>query len=153
MGICLVFFSLARIAFDFDGSGLLAICLYFLLSIVFGIFMVRRFSGTPGQLLCSIHIKDINTLENITLVQATIRYVLSKAPVLFVLNYILVILIMSGFSNEYIPEWWFLLLPKLIFIAIAITIILIFMFAIFDQRKQTFYDRIAKVVVIDYKPS
>ncbi|WCR59837.1 MAG: hypothetical protein PG978_001285 [Wolbachia endosymbiont of Ctenocephalides felis wCfeF] len=153
MGICLVFFSLARIAFDSDGSGLLAICLYFLLSIVFGIFMVRRFSGTPGQLLCGIHIKDINTLENITLVQATTRYISSKVPVLFILNFILIIGITSEFSDKYIFERWILPLSGLVFIAIKIAIILIFISAAFDQRKQTFYDKIARTVVIDYKPS
>lgn len=111
--------------------------------------MVRRFSGTPGQLLCGIHIKDINTLENITLVQATTRYISSKVPVLFILSYILIIGVTSEFSDEYIFERWILPLSGLVFIAI----ILIFISAAFDQRKQTFYDKIAKTVVIDYKPS
>ncbi|WP_255347117.1 RDD family protein [Wolbachia endosymbiont of Cimex lectularius] len=42
---------------------------------------------------------------------------------------------------EYV-SWWLAILP-----------ILILMFAIFDQRKQFLHDKIAKTVVIDYKPS
>ncbi len=34
-----------------------------------------------------------------------------------------------------------------------IVIMLIFISAIFDRRKQLFYDKIAKTVAIDYKPS
>ncbi|WP_353278217.1 RDD family protein [Wolbachia endosymbiont (group B) of Longitarsus flavicornis] len=152
IGISLVFFSPAKMAFDPDGSKLLAICLCFLLSIIFGVFMVRRFSGTPGQLLCCICIKDANTFENITLVQATIRYVLFKVPSLFVLSFIVIVgIIRESLDNPY--EWWFLLPVNLVSITIIIAIILIFIYAVFNQRKQFFYDRITKTVAIDYKPS
>ncbi|WP_250777492.1 RDD family protein [Wolbachia pipientis] len=71
--ICLI---LVGIIFHITGykSPITRTCLSFLLSIVFGVFMVKRFGGTPGQLSCGINIKDANTLENITLVQAIIRH-------------------------------------------------------------------------------
>jgi hypothetical protein len=65
------------------------------------------------------------------------------------LNYIFVIGITSEFSDEYIFERWILPLSSLVFIAIVLT----FISVACDQRKQTFYDKIAKTVVIDYKPS
>jgi len=54
-GISLVFFYFAEMTFDPVRAELLDTCLSFLLPIVFGVYMIRRFSGTPGQLLCSIH--------------------------------------------------------------------------------------------------
>ncbi|WP_410541864.1 RDD family protein [Wolbachia endosymbiont (group E) of Neria commutata] len=38
-------------------------------------FMIIRFSGTPGQLLCGIRIKDASTFKNVTIMQAVIRCV------------------------------------------------------------------------------
>lgn len=107
---------------------------------------MRRFSGTPGQLLCGIHIKDANTLENITLVQATVRYVLFEAFNVFIPCYILSL---EEFCNQHNSEKWSGALLTLTFVVI----ILIFIFAILDKRKQLFYDKIAKTVAIYYKSS
>ena len=118
-------------------------CSSFLLSVIFGVFMVKKSGGTPGQLLCGIHIKDANTLENVTLVQAIVRYILIgviQSPILVTRR---------EFFNKYTSEWWFDPLSGLIFVGI----ILIFICAIFDRRKQFLHDKIAKTVAINYKPS
>jgi len=141
-GICLVFFYFAEMTFDHAKAELLDTYLFFLLSIIFGVFMIRRFSGTPGQLLCGIHIKDANTLENITLAQATVRYVLFEAfkSYLFV-GYILVL---KEFYNEHNSKQW----PEALLTLTFIVIMLIFISAIFDRRKQLFYDKIAQTIAI-----
>lgn len=144
-GICVVFFSFVKTIFGPEESRLLTICLYFLLSIVLGIFMIRKFNGTPGQLLCCIHIRNVSTLKNITIMQATIRYILFEVFSLSVLSYIFII---GKFSDDYISEWWFPPLSNLI----LMIIVLIFIYAIFDRHKQFFYDKIAKTVAIDYRP-
>jgi uncharacterized RDD family membrane protein YckC len=95
--------------------------------------MITKLGGTPGKLLCGIRIKDANTFKNVTLVQATIRCVLQE-----------------GISTLY--NFLTYLLPDYVSVCLFIILILVLMFAIFDQRKQTFYDKIAKTVVIDYKP-
>lgn len=146
IGISLTFFSFIEITFDPTRAELLTTCLFFLLSITFGVFMIRRFSGTPGQLLCGIHIKDTNTLENVTLVQAIIRYVLFEAFNVFTPCYILSL---EEFYNQHNSEQWSGALLTLTFIII----VLIFIFAILDKRKQLFYDKIAKTVAIYYKSS
>ncbi|MGL9779463.1 MAG: RDD family protein [Wolbachia sp.] len=145
IGISLTFFSFIEMTFDPTRAELLTTCLFFLLSIIFGVFMIRRFSGTPGQLLCGIHIKDTNTLENVTLAQAIIRYVLFEAFNIFVPGYILAL---EEFYNEHNSQQWSGPLLTLTFVVI----ILIFISAIFDRSKQFFHDKIAKTVVIDYKP-
>ncbi|WP_265017905.1 RDD family protein [Wolbachia endosymbiont (group B) of Phalera bucephala] len=122
IGISLAFFSFVQIAFDPIKADLLTTYLFFLLSIIFGVFMMRRFSGTPGQLLCGIHIKDANTLENITLVQATVRYVLFEAFNVFIPCYILSL---EEFCNQHNSEKWSGALLTLTFVVI----ILIFIFA------------------------
>ncbi|MDG7053476.1 MAG: RDD family protein [Wolbachia endosymbiont of Alcedoecus sp.] len=104
--------------------------------------MIRRFGGTPGQLSCGINIKDVNTLENVTLVQAIIR------QALFEMIHFPIFITRRKFFDKYTSEWWFNPLSGLIFM----TIILIFICAIFDRRKQFFHDKIAKTVAIDYKP-
>lgn len=144
MGISLVCLILVGIIFHIARPKLsiIRVCLSFLLSIVFGVFMTRTFGGTPGQLLCGIHIKDANTLENITLVQAIIRHVL------FEVIHFPIFITRRKFFDKYISEWWFDPLSGLIFM----TIILIFICAIFDRRKQFLHDKIAKTVAIDYKP-
>ncbi|WP_341821233.1 RDD family protein [Wolbachia endosymbiont (group A) of Myopa testacea] len=146
-GILLVFvFFLAKMIFSPFESKLLImclpICLFLLPSIILEIFMVRRFGGTPGQLLCRIRIKDADTIENVTLAQAIIRYVSFKVIRSS-------IFIMRRFSVKYTSEWWFGPLSDLILMAI----ILIFVCAIFDRRKQFLHDKIAKTVAINYKPS
>ncbi|MDR2548335.1 MAG: RDD family protein [Rickettsiales bacterium] len=100
---------------------------------VLQILMITKLGGTPGKLLCGIRIKDANTFKNVTLVQATIRCVLQE-----------------GISTLY--NFLTYLLPDYVSVCLFIILILVLMFAIFDQRKQTFYDKIAKTVVIDYKP-
>lgn len=98
------------------------------------ILMTTRLGGTPGKLLCGMRIKDANTFKNVTLMQATIRYLFKDG-----------IWIISDFLFYPLPDYvsaCFFIIPTLVL-----------MFAIFDQRKQTFYDKIAKTVVIDYKPS
>ncbi|WP_264339135.1 RDD family protein [Wolbachia endosymbiont (group A) of Cydia splendana] len=148
MGISLVYFPFIKIIFHPAKSQLLIIyiCLFFLLSIIFGIFITRRFNGTLGQLLCCIHIKDANTLNNITLMQATIRYV-SLEVISFILSSLFIMHILL--FDKYTSKWWYELLSDLTFIAI----ILIFVSAIFDKRKQFFHDKVAKTVAIDYRPS
>jgi uncharacterized RDD family membrane protein YckC len=147
-GISLVFFYFAEMTFDPVRAELLDTCLSFLLPIVFGVYMIRRFSGTPGQLLCSIHIKDANTLGNITLMQATIRCVLFEVTTL-ILDSIFTMNIFFDSLGKYTSKWWFDPLTDLTFT----TIILIFIFAIFDKRKQFFHDKIAKTVAIYHKSS
>lgn len=148
MGIvsfCLIF---VKIIFHPDKFTRLVvyISLFFLLSMVLGVFITRRFGSTPGQWLCRICIKNINTLKNITLLQAIIRYVLFE-----IINFILIFMFIINlfFFETYTSEWWFDPLTDLTFTAI----ILIFIFAIFDKRKQFLHDKIAKTVAIDYKPS
>ncbi|WP_395463013.1 RDD family protein [Wolbachia endosymbiont of Cantharis cryptica] len=142
-GISLVCLIPVGMIFHIAGSKLsiIRICLSFLLSIVFGVFMIRRFGGTPGQLSCGINIKDANTLENITLVQAIIRYVSFEVINLSIL--------ITGKKFKYIYEWWLEHLPGEISI---IMILIIFICAIFDRRKQFLHDKIAKTVAIYYKP-
>ncbi|WP_395462969.1 RDD family protein [Wolbachia endosymbiont of Cantharis cryptica] len=145
VSVCLIF---VRIIFHPAKLTLLIvhISLFFLLPIVLGVFITRRLGSTPGQWLCRICIKNANTLENITLMQAIIRCVLFE-----VINFILIsIFFMNVFLfDQYISEWWFEPLSILTFIAI----ILIFTSAIFDRRKQFLHDKIAKTVAIDHKPS
>ncbi|MCM1001687.1 RDD family protein [Wolbachia pipientis] len=102
--------------------------------IMFNILMTTRLGGTPGKLLCGIYIKDASTFTNVTLKQATIRY-LFKDGIWTICNFL---------SNP---------LPDYVSGCLFIVLISVSMFAILDQRKQTFYDKIAKTVVIDYKPS
>jgi len=101
---------------------------------IFNILMTTRLGGTPGKLLCGIYIKDANTFTNVTLKQATIRYFF-KDGIWTICNFL------------YDP------LPGYVSGCLFIVQVSVLMFAIFDQRKQTFYDKIAKTVVIDYKPS
>lgn len=95
-----------------------------LLFVVLETVMITRLGWTPGKLLCGIYIKDASTSKNIALIQAAIRSTLK------------VLLCVPIYISE-----WFLILP-----------ILVLIFVVFNQRKQTFYDKIAKTVVIDYKP-
>lgn len=94
------------------------------------ILMITRLGGTPGKLLCGMYIKDANTFTNVTLTQAAIRSI--SQTVFSTISLLLI---------DYVSRW-FVILP-----------ILVLIFAIFDQRKQTFYDKVANTVVIDYKPS
>ncbi len=95
-----------------------------LLFIALETLMIIKFGWTPGKLLFGIYIKDANTLKNGALMQVLIRSTFKA--LLFVPSYI---------------SDWFYILP-----------ILVLIFVIFDRHKQTFYDKIAKTVVIDYKP-
>ncbi|WP_264683069.1 MULTISPECIES: RDD family protein [unclassified Wolbachia] len=101
-----------------------------ILALAFYAFTIIEFGGTPGQLLLRMHIKDKNTLEKITLIQA-----ISRTAVFGVLYFIICYTLFNISS---------------LFIVVSILIIL---FAILDQRKQFLHDKIAKTVVIDYKPS
>lgn len=91
----------------------------------FSVLMVVRFGGTPGKLLCGIYIKDANTFKNVTLMQATIRCILSGV----------------------------ILSSTKIFGCGSILPILVTLFAVRDKRKQALHDKIAKTVVINYKPT
>ncbi|MBA8756186.1 RDD family protein [Wolbachia pipientis] len=95
---------------------------------VFKILMITKLSGTPGKLLCGMHIK------NATLMQATIRCI-SKGSIWIIFRFLLH-LHYHGYTFLYL-----------------LIVLILFLFAVFDQRKQTFYDKIAKTVVIDYKSS
>ncbi|WP_341810963.1 RDD family protein [Wolbachia endosymbiont (group B) of Chesias legatella] len=101
-----------------------------ILALAFYAFTIIEFGGTPGQLLLRMHIKDKNTLEKITLIQA-----ISRTAVFGVLYFIICYTLFNISS---------------LFIVVSILTIL---FAILDQRKQFLHDKIAKTVVIDYKPS
>lgn len=116
-------------------------CSSFLLSVIFGVFIVKKSGGTPGQLLCGIHIKDANTLENVTLVQAIIRYILIEVI------HFPILITRREFFNKYTSEWWIDPSSGLIFVGI----ILIFICAIFDRRKQFLHDKIAKTVAVKKK--
>ncbi|MEC4734692.1 MAG: RDD family protein [Wolbachia endosymbiont of Halictus tumulorum] len=98
------------------------------------ILMVTKLGGTPGKLLCGMHIKDANTFTNVTLMQATIRCI-SKGSIWIIFRFLLH-LHYHGYTFLYL-----------------LIVLILFLFAVFDQRKQTFYDKIAKTVVIDYKSS
>ncbi|CAN2106689.1 RDD family protein [Wolbachia pipientis] len=98
------------------------------------ILMVTKLGGTPGKLLYGMHIKDANTFTNVTLMQATIRCI-SKGSIWIILRFLLH-LHYHGYTFLYL-----------------LIVLILFLFAVFDQRKQTFYDKIAKTVVIDYKSS
>ncbi|WP_395463111.1 RDD family protein [Wolbachia endosymbiont of Cantharis cryptica] len=116
--------------FDFLRSNrLLVIPIVSIFFMILEILMVTRFSGTPGHLLCGIHIKDANIFKNVTTAQAAIRCVSRE-----------IITSIICLSTGYISIW---------FAALVIVIIL----AIFDKRKQFFHDKIAKTVAIDYKPT
>ncbi len=143
MGTSLVCLIFVGVIFHIAGFKLFITrsCLSFLLSIVFGVLMIRRFGGTPGQLLCSIHIKNADTLENVTLVQAIIRH----AP--FVVIHFPILITRREIFNNYTSEWWLDPLSGLI----LMTIILIFMCAIFNRRKQFLHDKIAKTVAVKKK--
>lgn len=100
----------------------------------FKILMITKLSGTPGKLLCGMHIKNANTFTNATLMQATIRCI-SKGSIWIIFRFLLH-LHYHGYTFLYL-----------------LIVLILFLFAVFDQRKQTFYDKIAKTVVIDYKSS
>ncbi|WP_143689377.1 RDD family protein [Wolbachia endosymbiont of Nilaparvata lugens] len=144
MGASLVYCLLVIITLDLTESKYLImyICLFFLLSIIFRVIMVKRVGGTPGQLLCCICIKDANTLKNVTLMQAIIRYALSEVvnPVL----YFVLIICFCDFFDKYVPEWLFK--PSL-FLVFAATI-LVSIHAIFDRQKQFLHDKITRTVAI-----
>lgn len=97
-------------------------------------------------MLCCTCIKDANTLENVTIVQATIRYVSFEVFNLYVWSYIFAL---EKFSDKYTSEWWFEPLAALILMVIT----LVFVLVILDRRKQFLHDKIARTVAIDYKPS
>jgi len=101
---------------------------FLIIYLAFSIFMIMKYGGTPGKLLCGTYVKDANTLKNVTTVQATIRCVLSGVL-------------------------WCMLSSPQVFGLVSILPILVILFAVFNQRKQTVYDKIAKTVVIDYKSS
>lgn len=101
-----------------------------ILALAFYAFTIIEFGGTPGQLLLRMHIKDKNTLEKITITQTIIR-----TGTFGVLYFIIFYKILSISSL-------FIILP-----------IIIILFATFDKHKQFLNDKIAKTVVIDYKPS
>ncbi|WCR58498.1 RDD family protein [Wolbachia endosymbiont of Ctenocephalides felis wCfeJ] len=146
MGTLLAFLSFAKMTLGLaEFKPLIVysyICLFCLLSIIFEVFMIRRFGGTPGQLLCGIHIKGADTLNNITLMQAIIRH----AP--FEVIHFPILITRREIFNNYTSEWWLDPSSGLIFVGI----ILIFICAIFDRRKQFLHDKIVNTVAIDYKP-
>ncbi len=97
---------------------------------VLEILMITKLGGTPGKLLCGMYIKDADTFKNTTPTQAAMRSISQT-----------VFSITSSLLTHYVSRWFIILL------------ISVLIFAIFDRRKQTFYDKIANTVVIDYKPS
>ncbi|MDG7055500.1 MAG: RDD family protein [Wolbachia endosymbiont of Menacanthus eurysternus] len=102
----------------------------FILELAFYTLMIIEFSGTPGQLLLRMRVKDKNTLKKITPMQAITRTV-AFGVLYFVICYTLL--------NNLILS--------------LVTLILVLVYAIGDEHKQAFHDKIAKTVVIDYRPS
>ncbi|WP_369372195.1 RDD family protein [Wolbachia endosymbiont of Cimex lectularius] len=100
--------------------------LFLMIPCVFHIFMLVKFGGTPGHLLFSMRVRDKDTLEQITLIQAIKR-------------------IIAFFIIYCIP-----LCNPILFLAI---LILVLVCAVDDKHRQAFHDKIANTVVIDYKPS
>ncbi|MGL9762161.1 MAG: RDD family protein [Wolbachia sp.] len=41
---------------------------FLIIYLAFSIFMIMKYGGTPGKLLCGIYVKDANTLKNVTAV-------------------------------------------------------------------------------------
>ncbi|WP_179947499.1 RDD family protein [Wolbachia endosymbiont of Cylisticus convexus] len=115
-----------------------------LVPVVFEILMITKLGGTPGKLLCDMRVKSTNTFKNATLIQAAIRSI-CKVIFLFILpclTYIFCVFLLDLGLNSNLDS-----------ILTIIAIMLIFICARFDQRKQTFYDKIANTVVVYYKPS
>ncbi|MCX3065048.1 RDD family protein [Wolbachia endosymbiont of Drosophila pseudotakahashii] len=52
------------------------------------ILMVTKLGGTPGKLLCGMHIKDAKTFTNVTLMQATIRCI-SQGSIWIIFRFLL----------------------------------------------------------------
>ncbi|MDG7057591.1 MAG: RDD family protein [Wolbachia endosymbiont of Penenirmus auritus] len=100
--------------------------LFLMIPCVFHTFMLVKFGGTPGHLLFSMRVRDKDTLEQITLIQAI------KRTIAFFIIYC-------------IP-----LCNPILFLAI---LILVLVCAVDDQHRQAFHDKVANTVVIDYKPS
>ncbi|WP_225538146.1 RDD family protein [Wolbachia endosymbiont of Mansonella perstans] len=97
---------------------------------VLEILMIARLGGTPGQPLCGMYVKDLNTFKSVTLMQATIRCISET-----------VFIILFSFLINYVSRW------------LAILTILISILAIFNKCKQFLYDKIARIAVTDYKSS
>ncbi|MFP3035477.1 MAG: RDD family protein [Wolbachia sp.] len=100
--------------------------LFLMIPCVFHTFMLVKFGGTPGHLLFSMRVRDKDTLEQITLIQAI------KRTIAFFIIYCI------------------LLYNPILFLAI---LILVLVCAVDDKHRQAFHDKIANTVVIDYKPS
>ncbi|MGL9762162.1 MAG: RDD family protein [Wolbachia sp.] len=100
--------------------------LFLMIPCVFHIFMLVKFGGTPGHLLFGMCVRDKDTLEQITLIQAI------KRTIAFFIIYC-------------IP-----LCNPILFLAI---LILVLVCAVDDKHRQAFHDKIANTVVIDYKSS
>uniref|UniRef100_A0A3B0JIA6 RDD domain-containing protein n=1 Tax=Wolbachia endosymbiont of Aleurodicus dispersus TaxID=1288877 RepID=A0A3B0JIA6_9RICK len=113
-----------------------------LVPVVFEILMTAKLGGTPGKLLCDMRIKSTNTFKNITLIQAAVRSILKVVFLHILPSLVFVFCLPLLDSNSNLDSIFTIVATMLIFIC-----------ARFDQRKQTFYDKIAKTVVIDYKPS
>ncbi|MGL9718323.1 MAG: RDD family protein [Wolbachia sp.] len=100
--------------------------LFLMIPCIFHIFMLAKFGGTPGHLLFSMRVRNKDTLEQITLIQAI------KRTIAFFIIYC-------------IP-----LCNHILFLAVPILVLIC---AVDDKHKQAFHDKIADTVVIDYKPS
>lgn len=90
------------------------------------VLMIIRLGWTLGQFLCGTRIKDANTLGNVSLIQVLIRSIL-------------------------VEIWWFLLFDLIVSILALMALIVALIAATFDQRKQFFYDKIVKTVVVNYR--
>ncbi|WP_423349222.1 RDD family protein [Wolbachia sp. wLmal] len=100
--------------------------LFLMIPCIFHIFILVKFGGTPGHLLFSMRVKDKDTFESITTMQA-----MKRTIALFIIYCIS-------------------LCNPILFLAI---LILVLVCAVGDEHKQAFHDKIANTVVIDYKPS
>ncbi len=137
-----VIYSLASFLFKESIYEIFILILY----IVVEILLITRFGGTPGKLLLKIYIKGVNTFTNVTLKQVIIRgFFRNYSWIIFLPFWLL--------SYYYLEHSQFDYIALCCLLCPVVILILLFVLAIFDKRKQTFYDKIAKTVVIEYKPS
>ncbi|WP_395463011.1 RDD family protein [Wolbachia endosymbiont of Cantharis cryptica] len=99
--------------------------LFLMIPCIFHIFMLVKFGGTPGHLLFGMRVRDKDTLEQITLIQAIKR------------TFALFIIYCISLCNP------------ILFLA---TLVLVLVCAVDDEHKQALHDKIANTLVIDYKP-
>ncbi|MBR9983082.1 MAG: RDD family protein [Wolbachia endosymbiont of Homalodisca vitripennis] len=135
--------SSSQTADEQDYMFMIMTTLLLIVPVVFAILMTAKLGGTPGKLLCGMHVKSTNTFKNVTLIQAVIRSILKVVFLAIFPSLISAFCLFLLSSGSDVLDGIFAIIATMP----------IFIYTRFDQRKQTFYDKIAKTVVVDYKPS